>query len=751
MPTAFKDVFRTAGIVLFALSLACHANEPCFNHTKDPGESDVDCGGTCASCGPGRACVSTADCPTQFACNRGICGEANCGDQLKDQDETDVDCGGVCGGCGADKSCLVAADCESQVCTSGRCAGGTCADSLKDQGESDVDCGGTSPCARCANGGQCEVGNDCLSNLCGGFGVCMEFDCTNRLQDSDESDIDCGGTHGCARCVDSKHCNTREDCSTNACVDHTCRTVDLCNNHEVDQEESDVDCGGGGCAACQTGQHCIVAASCVTNRCEDGTCLPATCHDNTLNQGEGDTDCGGPCGPCPNNAHCNANADCLGAFCATVDFMQVCSTASCDDFAQDGAETDIDCGGGCPLACGYTRGCLVAEDCLDHVCGADHTCAQATCSDHVTNGNESDVDCGETCTSKCGVGRTCNTGADCQSSYCNPTTHLCANPTCTDHLLNGRETAVDCGGPTCPACANSLTCTTHSECQSNYCGIGLLCADASCTDHMRNGFEAGVDCGGPCPTKCALGTACSAHSDCESGTCNGTCRAPSCSNHFQDSSETDRDCGGSCAAKCAENQGCLATSDCTTGLVCSRHVCSLAQCGNGLKEGNEVGIDCGGPCLPCGPDSLSVSCSVGDDCISGYCENGACATQDILFSFTFPADNGAVANTADLFVQFNQPVLRESMVACTGNNAPVGCNVKLQDASGYFVPIWIAPGWPTPPLTDGFYIGHPVLLDIVHMTGDYKLTVIGGETGPHGAAGGIAPGDLIIGFRCSSG
>ena len=54
----------------------------------------------------------------------------------------------------------------------------------------------------------------------------------------------------------------------------------------------------------------------------------------------------------------------------------------------------------------------------------------------------------------------------------------CGPPTCTDGIMNGDETGVDCGGSVCPACP-------------------------TCTDGIMNGDETGIDCGGsvcdPCP------------------------------------------------------------------------------------------------------------------------------------------------------------------------------------------------------------------------------------------------------------
>ena len=53
-----------------------------------------------------------------------------------------------------------------------------------------------------------------------------------------------------------------------------------------------------------------------------------------------------------------------------------------------------------------------------------------------------------------------------------------ATATCTDGILNGDETGIDCGGPDCPTCP------------------------PTCTDGIENGTETGIDCGGTCPNAC---------------------------------------------------------------------------------------------------------------------------------------------------------------------------------------------------------------------------------------------------------
>ena len=61
-----------------------------------------------------------------------------------------------------------------------------------------------------------------------------------------------------------------------------------------------------------------------------------------------------------------------------------------------------------------------------------------------------------------------------------------SGPTCTDGIMNGNETGVDCGGPDCDPCEDPPTCT----------------------DGIMNGNETGVDCGGPDCDPCGGGGTC---------------------------------------------------------------------------------------------------------------------------------------------------------------------------------------------------------------------------------------------------
>ena len=63
-----------------------------------------------------------------------------------------------------------------------------------------------------------------------------------------------------------------------------------------------------------------------------------------------------------------------------------------------------------------------------------------------------------------------------------------AGPSCANGVRDGDETDIDCGGATCPACANGRACVAAGDCVSNVC-TGSVCAnDVGCADGSREGF-----------------------------------------------------------------------------------------------------------------------------------------------------------------------------------------------------------------------------------------------------------------------
>ncbi len=105
--------------------------------------------------------------------------------------------------------------------------------------------------------------------------------------------------------------------------------------------------------------------------------------------------------------------------------------------------------------------------------------------------------------------------------------------------------------------------------------------EPTCTDRILNGTESDIDCGGDCPSKCAFGKKCNAAEDCEIAVCSAENLCTTCTSGTKDGDETDIDCGGSCD-RCQQGQACLTRSDCATyncpaeTLVCGEAVNCLA-------------------------------------------------------------------------------------------------------------------------------------------------------------------------------
>jgi hypothetical protein len=123
-------------------------------------------------------------------------------------------------------------------------------------------------------------------------------------------------------------------------------------------------------------------------------------------------------------------------------------------------------------------------------------------------------------------------GADPHDVDATRTIHVRWDGTCSDGVMNGDETGIDCGGP-CDGCTDGMRCRVAADCESRRCervadaltctrpagcgdalfGTGEECDDgntddddfcsnaclvARCDDGIRNGDEAAVDLGGYC-------------------------------------------------------------------------------------------------------------------------------------------------------------------------------------------------------------------------------------------------------------
>lgn len=96
----------------------------CTDGVENNLETDVDCGGgSCADCGNSRACLVSGDCTSGFCRpDTRVCAAPSCSDGFENGTETDVDCGGSCATkCAVGESCAVNADCQSGMCSNTVC------------------------------------------------------------------------------------------------------------------------------------------------------------------------------------------------------------------------------------------------------------------------------------------------------------------------------------------------------------------------------------------------------------------------------------------------------------------------------------------------------------------------------------------------------------------------------------------------------------------------------------------------------
>ena len=231
-------------------------------------------------------------------------------------------------------------------------------------------------------------------------------------------------------------------------------------------EETDIDCGGSYCDLCGDGNTCSVNEDCIYGRCEGGSC--SSCFDNDINGDETDSrspdpgQCGGECVPCLDQKICDSDSDCASFISGGVG--GTCSggsCVSCDDLIIGTVSKTCAAGGGpiCrslspPRTCQGNEGCLIDGDCTAGTCSGD-ICV--SCDDLAQNGDETGVDCGgNVCSTRCLGGQGCVSPSDCATGL------ICYDGSCAscfDGVKNQDETDVDCGGSVCDLrCANGKSC-----------------------------------------------------------------------------------------------------------------------------------------------------------------------------------------------------------------------------------------------------------------------------------------------------
>ena len=476
IPRRGRLAWWLASLVLLAATSSCTIFVGTFEQGGVGGGSGTTGHGT-------GGCTTIADCDTPpnvcviATCNGGKCGSENAPEGVL-MKNTPPDCHATtCDGMG---HVTMAVDTNNPPPSTNACLTGTCDATGKAGTTASPEgmactsppngklCDGAGQCVECVHDNECGTGQVCTPTH-----NCVGASCTDGLKDNNETDVDCGGgpfmnNPACSPCVDGKMCTTDSDC-----IDKVCGPTMTCSPHSCTDgvqngSETDVDCGGLDCPKCGPTKSCLSGTDCAGGQCGGGTCTP-----------------------------------------------------DCKDGVQNNAETDVDCGGGSCLGCAVTKKCKVDSDCSNGACDANTlTCVSSQCADHRKDGAETDVDCGGGTCPGCGVGMMCAVDSDCTSTACDALSLNCVASRCMDNQKDGNETDVDCGGPDCSPCANTKKCKVDTDCVSVACdAVALVCDTTLCSDKQEDGLETDVDCGGGTCTACAVGKKCTINADCTTGAC----------------------------------------------------------------------------------------------------------------------------------------------------------------------------------------------------------------------------------------
>ncbi|MCK6551185.1 SBBP repeat-containing protein [Myxococcota bacterium] len=348
----------------------------CTDQRRNGAETGIDCGGACAPCPDGAACVVAADCENSV-CTGGVCQMASCTDGVKNGAESDLDCGGACTTCAVTARCASNGDCATGVCANGLCQPPTCTDGVANGDETGVDCGGACAVPESCNG----VDDDCngtidegLGTITCGLGACQvtvpacaqgqTVECTPGApapEACDGVDNDCNGVadEGC-ECIDGR---------TQPCYDGAQATLGV------------GECRGG-IRTCVRGQWGACAGE-VTPRAESCNGLDDDC-DGALDEDLGTTICGaGACRVAVDNCVAGQVQVCI----PSAPSAEACNGVDDD---CDGAIDDGNPGGG--VACS-TGGAGVCAAGTTSCTGVGLVCQQdAQPSTEVCNGSDDDCD-----------------------------------------------------------------------------------------------------------------------------------------------------------------------------------------------------------------------------------------------------------------------------------------------------------------------------------------------------------------------
>ena len=258
--------------------------------------------------------------------------------------------------------------------------------------------------------------------------------------------------------------------------------------------------------------------------------------------------------------------------------------------------------------------------------------------------------------------------------------------------------------------------------------VGAVCVAATCSDFVLNGDETDVDCGGATCGKCAALDKCKANSDCASDVCtDGSKRcalAASCTDGVKNGDETCIDGGGSCSP-CQASQSCSQSSDCATGLVCSFGVCAVSNTFGPMIGALATGSGSVGGVSGSAGDSGAVVVAAGGPYVTDVTPSSGPSPGQV----TVAGGRFLYSGSASFRMEFSSPATGAvlGVGACTvGSNSRLSCAVpsalgasvsaagvvQVQPAAGQlWTPVGTQAGDPTSSTyTVTYAVGVPVAL-----------------------------------------
>jgi len=269
-PTADCPGLGTACLTTVCNGCCSTANAAAGTACSDNGGKVCNGSGKCVGCGQPSDCTAPATTCVTSTCVSNACGTTNAAAGTACSDNG----GKLCDGSGKCAGCLAPTDCPAQTTV---CKVNACDANAHTCGTTNV-----------AKGTACSDSNGVV---CDGLGACVAAHCADGLKDSDETDVDCGGSCG-ATCKDTgpqQVCKVAGDCISGVCNGNPLRCQPpTCTDGVKNGNETAPDCGGAQCVGlgktCAAGLGCAAASDCSSAAPCNGNSYtaPSTCNGSNL-------------------------------------------------------------------------------------------------------------------------------------------------------------------------------------------------------------------------------------------------------------------------------------------------------------------------------------------------------------------------------------------------------------------------------------------------------------------------------------